>query len=489
MILKVLKIIVEDYVWTRFEGLTESDVQLLDAKFAVEKPGARFSLQYKMRQWDGKVHFFDVKRHRIFTHLLPRVLDLLVPRFDDCVLDDRRVGFPFPQIRATEDMFADRGWSLRDYQIEAVNAVIDNGGGILECCTGSGKTAITAALSKIYESAGYRTICIVPSGDLIRQTHETYVALGLDCGMYGSGFAQLDNWHIISTWQTLQNAPEFVAEHLYRYTDQFGDMKTIRGFGAAILDECHFGIAGNSLQTILNNHGAKIPFRIGLTGTLPPEDINRMYLHSTMGDVQYKVTAKLLMDRGYLSTVQIHPVQLKIDVDLPVSDYGIEKTFLSKHEPSIEWCAEFCLETVQKHGNTLVLTNSIPFGKKLTKKFPKDKVIFINGEVDNDTRKIWYDKLENEKDVLVIASFGTASTGISITNIQAGVLIHAPKSFTKSIQSIGRFLRKGENKTHANIYDVHTSLKYSRKHFRDRKKYYEEAHYPVEKERKVVLPA
>jgi superfamily II DNA or RNA helicase len=149
----------------------------------------------------------------------------------------------------------------------------------------------------------------------------------------------------------------------------------------------------------------------------------------------------------------------------------------------LDLLADLIIARAETYGNTLVLVNSIKQGQQL-QKLIKDSV-FLQGATKNEVRAEWYSMFEKRDDLIVIATFGIASTGISIDRIFCEVMVDAGKSFIRAIQSIGRGLRKGHDKDKVHCVDVHSGLKWSMKHFRERKKYYKEAGYTVLKTAKL----
>jgi superfamily II DNA or RNA helicase len=451
---------------------------------SVDYPGARFSMKFKLRQWDGKRHFFNVKNNTTFTHLLEKILPFLISvGFDIDITDNRPERLPSPSFKATEDMFAEYGLTLRDYQVECVNTLIDEGSGILLSSTGSGKTLVCAGVSKCYETLGYRSMVIVPSVDLINQTYNKYKECGLDVGRYDGQMKDINHMHLISTWQSLQNNLGILSSS-HNIVNEAGDIQSSGRFEVLIIDEMHLATA-SILQEILNEAGGHIQFRFGVTGTIPKDKMAEMTLFSSIGPIRKEITAKYLMDRGFLSTVEIHPIQLKMDEDLP--DYAAEKAYLNKDQRCLPFLQNFISEKAQEHGNTLVIVNSITFGKRLAKLFDEDDVVFIFGESETELRKEQYDRLNSGHGKIAIASAGIASTGIDIPNVTCGIFIFPGKSFVRAIQSIGRFLRRTGTKKHAIVYDIGATLKYSKSHQKERLKFCKEASYPVHSLEKIDL--
>lgn len=252
-----------------------------------------------------------------------------------------------------------------------------------------------------------------------------------------------------------------------------------------IVANCH-GIRAKVVGDLINKHGKHIAYRFGFTGTMPKPLIDQLTLRGSMGEVLLQVTAADLIKQGYLAQVEIEPVEIDDDLDLDEDgkpfefpDYSSEKTFLSKSPKRLDFLADLIISKAQQHGNTFVLVSSIKQGQQL-QKLIKDSV-FLYGASESDVRAEWYTLFEDKSDLIVIATFGIASTGISINRIFCLVMIDAGRSFIRCLQSIGRSLRKGHDKDLAHVVDVYSTLKWSKKHFRERNKYYKEVKYPVSK--------
>lgn len=422
--------------------------------------GAIFSAKYKLGIWDGKIRFFKENGITYFR-LLEEIIPDLVEFGYEIELKDERISQKGPTLRATEDMFADcigyggKPMMLRPYQVEDVNDLINAGSGYGLFGTGYGKTSLCAAISKIYESVGYKTIIIVPSADLVVQTVSAYKMLKLDVGSYSGDLKELDKTHVIATWQSLQNNPN-----------------VMKLFQVVIVDESH-GIKGDVIRDLISTYGAHIAFRFGLTGTFPKPLLDQYYLKTSIGQIIKERSAKWLMDNGYLAKVKIDLVETQEFADLP--DYTAEKSFLERNEDRVDLIAEDIMKQRDKYGNTLVLVNSIKFGKKLAKQIPNS--VFLYGQTKNETRQEHYSEFDEKDGLIVIANSQIASTGLSIDRIFCLYLLDTGKSFIKTIQSIGRSLRMASDKNEAYVRDVSSALKFSKKHKKDRIKYYKEAGY------------
>lgn len=457
-------ITVRDEVWCFLTGLTPAHVEQLSDALSVFVDGYFFMPAYKLGRWDGKIRFFE-KTGKAYVRMLDKILPYLDKWGYDIVLDDKRPVVESPTQPATEFLFegvelGGKQFAIRPYQVEAVNAALDAGSGFIIAGTGAGKTTITAAISYIYGNIGHKVITIVPSGDLVDQTADWYRLMGMDVGIYSGTEKDLNHTHVVATWQSLQYNPDILRE-----------------FQVLIWDEAH-GIKAAVAQKLLNESGKHIAFRFGVTGTFPKPDAEQMSLHASVGPILLTITAAWLIENGYLAKVEIQPVELnELYVDEAFPDYASEKAFLSKSPHRMEMIADLIISQCAKNGNTLVLVNSIPFGEKLASLIKG--AVFLYGESPKDLRKEHYAMFEERDDLIVIASSGIASTGISIDRVFCLMLVDAGKSFIKAIQSIGRGLRKGRGKDAVAVIDVHSKQKWAKKHHKDRLKHYKEAGYPI----------
>jgi len=456
---KICRVTVKDEAYCYVTGLHGDHIEFLWKEFGPFKDGFQYSHLYKLGRWDGRVRFFD-KSGKTRLRLIEQILPFVERWGYEIQLHDERSYDEPPSERITVDHFSDHGVKLREYQAETVNALLDCGDGISLIATGGGKTVVIAALCDVYSRAGYPTLTIVPSVDLINQTVEWYERVGLDVGSYHGANKDVDHANVVSTWQSLQNNPHIIER-----------------FKMVIVDEAQ-GTQGVTLQTLLNDHGKHLPFRFGCTGTIPKSKVDEMSVLSTLGPVRKEVSGAWLIEQGYLATVEIEPIEIAQEsVKEEFPDYSAERAFVSKSKSRMELIADVIINKAEQYGNTLVLVNSIPFGEKLQKMI-KDSV-FLYGATETDVRKANYELFAARNDIIVIASVGIASVGISIDRIFCLCLVDAGKSFVRALQSIGRGLRMADDKKSVHVADIYAKLKFSRKHASERKKYYTEASYPV----------
>jgi superfamily II DNA or RNA helicase len=460
-----------DQVNVRFTDMEAACRKKIVDKLKFLVPYARHMPQFKLGRWDGKVAFATVGGQTFFN-VLDRVLPIVEEFGYDIEIDDRRTHAEFNFPHVTNDYLADRVWPaghpfegepimLRDHQVSAINDYIDNPQSLQAISTSAGKTIITGVLSKLVEPYG-RSLVIVPGKDLVLQTCKDYVNIGLDTGRYFGDHKEPDHKHTIATWQSLSALKKNNPEMLDRI---------LRDCVAVIVDEAH-SIKGAELKDMLTGPLANVPLRWGLTGTIPKDDFEFLSLLCSIGPKVGEIRADSLMEKGILSNCHIHIQQTKDNVEYPT--YDGEKQYLATDQKRVAWIAEYCRK-IAESGNTLVLVNSIELGKSM-----KDilDVPFIYGGVKSSKRAEEYTAINYTDNQLLVATFGVASTGINIPRIFNLVLIEPGKSYVRCIQSIGRGLRTASDKDFVEIYDLCSTAKFSKRHLKERKAFYDEANYP-----------
>ena len=347
-----------------------------------------------------------------------------------------------------------------------INKFIEQPQSIQEIATGAGKTIITAALCKLVEPYG-RTLTIVPNKSLVTQTEEDFLACELDTGVYFGDRKEVGRYNTIATWQSL-NVIEKRAR--IEHTTEFKEF--CAGIDTIIVDEVHMAKA-DVLKRLLTGALAHAGIRWGLTGTVPKEDYEFYGIKCSLGDVTHRIPAKELQDKGVLAQCHVNVLQTQ---DHPMfKNYPEELKWLTTDSNRMTWIAQ-TIQDISTSGNTLILVDRISAGEILKKKL-KDSV-FISGSVKTKERKEHYDEVSTTQSKIIIATYGVASVGINIPRIFNLVLIEPGKSFVRVIQSIGRGIRKAEEKDHVQIWDITSSCKFAKRHLTQRKKFYKEANYP-----------
>jgi superfamily II DNA or RNA helicase len=362
---------------------------------------------------------------------------------------------------------------MRDYQVEIVNNYLSNPQCIQEVATGAGKTIMTAALSWHAQAYG-RTIVIVPNKSLVTQTEKDYRNVGLDVGVYFGDRKETGKTHTICTWQSLNV--------LLKNTKNGVGTATIQDFiedvVAVIVDEVHMAKA-DALKTLLTGVMSRVPLRWGLTGTIPKEKFESQSLLVSLGPVIGKLSANELQQQGVLAQCHVNIVQMVDHVEH--SNYQSELKYLLENEDRATAIANL-VKQVNETGNTLVLVDRVAAGKFLVSLLGK-RAVFVSGATKGAERQDHYDEVADVDDKIIVATYGVAAVGINIPRIFNLVLVEPGKSFVRVIQSIGRGIRKAEDKDHVQIWDVTSTCKFSKRHLTKRKAYYREANYPFTQEK------
>jgi len=481
--MKQAKIIIKDEVNARIEGLELDIRKVLMKKFEVEKPGARYSPSVRLGRWNGKVSYFSLGG-ATYINLLDQIVPIIDQYDYDIELEDLReykTVFDFETIK--EDTFAHKTWPaghlkagesilLRDYQVEVSNTFLSSLQSLQEVATGAGKTLITATLSKSIEQYG-RSLVVVPNKSLVVQTEEDYINLGLDVGVYFGDRKELNKTHTICTWQSLNNLLKSTQAGEADFTIQ--DM--IEGVVCVIIDEVHQAKA-EVLKTLLTGVFSHIPIRWGLTGTIPKADFDKLSLLVSLGPVVGKLAASELQEMGVLAQCHVNIVQLKDKREF--NDYQSELKFLTSDLNRLDTIAKL-VNKINESGNTLVLVDRISAGKELADRIPN--AVFVSGDTKLTERKEEYDEIRTSSNKVIIATYGVAAVGINIPRIFNLVLLEPGKSFVRVIQSIGRGIRKADDKDHVGIWDITSDCKFAKRHLTQRKSFYKEASYPFSLEK------
>jgi hypothetical protein len=476
--MKKCKIIIRDEVNVKLEGLDLDTRRALVKKFEYEIPGAKYLPSVRLGRWNGKTSYFQLGGST-YINLLEEILPYLEEHNYDIELDDTRdyqTNFSFNQI--TEATFSNKTWPvghplvgqpvvLRDYQVDIVNNFLSNPQSIQEVATGAGKTLITAALSYCCENSG-RTLVIVPNKSLVTQTEADYRNLGLDVGVYFGDRKEVGHTHTICTWQSLNNLLKNTKNGEADITiDEF-----IEGVVCLMIDECH-SVKADALKQLLSGTMSKIPIRWGLTGTIPKDKFASQALFTCIGSVIGKLSANELQNAGVLSQCHVNIVQMQDHVEF--RDYQSELTHLLTDGKRLDTISSL-VEKIVESGNTLILVDRVAAGEELIARLPNS--VFIRGKTKLKERKEEYDEVATSDDKIIVATYGVAAVGINIPRIFNLVLVEPGKSFVRVIQSIGRGIRKAEDKDFVQIWDITSSCKFAKRHLTKRKEFYREANYP-----------
>lgn len=494
------KLIIKDECNVKIEGLEIGTRKKLVDRFKYEIPGARYLPAVRLGRWDGRQAFFQLGGST-YINLLPDILPILEADGYDIDIEDLRTysnKIEFDEFR--EDTFAHRLWPkghpaagqpvmFRDYQVEIINNFLQNPQSIQEIATGAGKTIMTAALSLSAEKYG-RSIVIVPNKSLVTQTEADYINLGLDVGVYFGDRKEIGRKHTICTWQSLtvllknseNRRGESASYRLLKDPTDFIIDDIIDDVALVMVDEVHMAKA-DALKTLLTGVFAHVPMRWGLTGTVPKEEYAQVSIFCSLGPVVGKLAASDLQEAGHLAQCHVNIVQLLDHVEY--KDYQSELKYLTTTTSRISYMAKL-VDKIKEGGNTLVLVDRIETGKILQAELStlfsllsdKPDVAFVSGSTKATDRKDEYDEVATATNKIIIATYGVAAVGINIPRIFNLVLVEPGKSFVRVIQSIGRGIRKAEDKDFVQIWDITSSCKFAKRHLTKRKQFYKEANYP-----------
>ena len=469
---------IRDEVNVKIEGLDLDTRRKLTNLFKYDIPGARYMPAVRLGRWDGKMAFFQLGGST-YINLLPEILPVLNSRGYSVTLDDQRdYEVDYTLTPVTELSYCEYLWppkhpqagteiKLRDYQVEVINNFLSNPQSLQEVATGAGKTLITAVLSHSVEKYG-RSIIIVPNKSLVTQTEADYINMGLDVGVYFGDRKEFGRTHTICTWQSLN----ILLKNTRNSTADTTIQEFLADVVCVMVDEVHMAKA-DALKTLLTGVMSHIPIRWGLTGTIPKEKFESVSLTCSLGPVTNSISAKELQDRGVLAQCNVEVLQL-IDTN-EYANYQSELKYLLENAKRLDYISNK-INSISTSGNTLILVDRINAGTEIAKRIPGS--VFVSGGTKAQERKDHYDEVADTDNKVIIATYGVAAVGINIPRIFNLVLLEPGKSFVRVIQSIGRGIRRAEDKDFVQIWDVTSTCKFAKRHLTKRKAFYREANYP-----------
>ena len=452
-------------------------------RFTFEVPNKKFMPQYRSKYWDGYVHLFNMKTKRIYVGLLDKIVAFCENAGYSYKFEDNKFyGPPFEvnemiSLEGVKDYMKVLSPDItpRDYQIEAVYEALRYNRKLLISPTASGKSFMIYSVVRYFVSKGKKILLVVPTTSLVEQMYKDFQDYGWDadnhCHRIYSGRERSNQSDVtITTWQSV-----------YQLERSF-----FEDYDVVIGDEAHL-FKSKSLIGIMDKlHHAK--YRYGFTGTLDGTQTHKWVLEGLFGP-SYKVTqTKKLIDEGHLATLDIQCLVLKYKPQ-KFDTYEDEIQFLISHERRNKFIKNLAVDL---DGNTLVLYSRVEaHGKVLYELINSSvkngrKVFFIHGGVDAEDRELVRKITEEEKDAIIVASYGTFSTGINIKNLHNVIFASPSKSRVRNLQSIGRVLRKGKDKVKARLYDIADDLtigsrkNYTLNHFIERVKIYVQEQFNYE---------
>jgi len=450
--------------------------------FTFEVEGAKFMPQYRNRKWNGEIHLFDMRSKQIYVGLLDKIISFC-ERHDYTYKfeDNQYYGTPFEvNDGISYDGVKDYMRSIcshqpRKYQVEGVYDALRHNRKLLISPTASGKSLMIYSLVRYYVEKGQKILLVVPTTSLVEQMYKDFLDYGWDaesyCHRIYAGKEKTNEFPVtITTWQSV-----------YKLERSF-----FEDYNVVIGDEAHLFKSKSLISIMTKLHHAK--YRFGFTGTLDGTQTHKWVLEGLFGP-SYKVTkTEELMRQGHLSQLDIQCIVLK-HPEKKFETYQDEIEYLITHQQRNTFIKNLTLDL---KGNSLVLYSRVEaHGQVLYDLINKDKkddrkLFFIHGGVDAGERELVREITETEKNAIIVASYGTFSTGINIKNLHNVIFASPSKSRIRNLQSIGRVLRKGKGKVKATLYDISDDCTYKSKrnytlnHLIERIKIYNEENFNYE---------
>ena len=434
----------------------------LNQYFTFYVPNYQYTPAYKKKIWDGQIRLFNLYGRNIYVGLLDYIKEFCHNRSYKYEIDSENL---LEKESLTKEEFSDFVSSLKlklkphVHQLVASFHAINKKRTLLLSPTGSGKSLIIYILVRYYLSLlskDEKILIIVPTIGLVNQMYNDFSDYSnktwdveKDVHKVFSGQEKKNEKKIVvSTWQSLYNMPN---EFFEDFTCVFGD-------------ECHLFKAKSltSLMTkLVNAH-----VRVGTTGTLDGALTHKLVTEGLFGKVFNVTTTKNLIDKNLLTDIEIKCLSLthsdKNKQQMKRTNYREEIEFLITNKERNEFIKKLSLSL---KGNSLVLFNYVDLHGKvlheMIKSEAKDRnIFFIYGGTDADQREEIRKILNDEENAILIASYGTCSTGINIPRINNVIFASPSKSVVRVLQSIGRGLRKAKGKTKTHVYDISDDLSY-----------------------------
>ena len=453
--------------------------------FTFEVPGFKFMPQYRNRVWDGKIRLFSYATGQIYAGLYPYIVDWCNKndvqivdgtKIQDVTVNDEDVTRFLKALKIPLE--------IRDYQREAFVHSIKKSRCLLLSPTASGKSLIVYLmliynLLRLKEKKQDKILIIVPTTSLVEQLYKDFKDYGYNSDrnvhrIYQGHDKETNKRVVISTWQSVYNLPK----------------KWFQQFGMVIGDEAHLfkAVSLTKIMTKLTN----CKYRVGLTGTLDGTKTHKLVLEGLFGTVNKVVSTSELQEKKQLADLKIFCLILQHDKQAREFLYGKtyqeEMDYLVKSEKRNRYIRNLCLSL---QGNTLCLfqyveKHGMELKKLIEEKSDGRKIFYVHGGVEADEREKIRFITEKSDDAIIVASYGTFSTGINIRNLHNIVFSSPSKSRIRNLQSIGRGLRLKDNKSNATLYDIADDLTHKEKenytlsHFRERINIYNEEDFNYE---------
>ena len=428
----------------------------LSDQFTFELPGAKFMPQYRNKYWDGKIRLFNVKNGEIYVGLLDKIQKFCEDHeYTYEFLDNKFFGTPFEvneniSFEGVKDyMTSISRYSPREYQVEGVYDALKHNRRLLISPTASGKSLMIYSIVRYYVEKQQNTLIVVPTTSLVEQMYKDFADYGWDVGsfchkIYAGKERETDSQVIITTWQSIYKLPR----------------KYFERFSVVIGDEAHQFKSKSLISIMTKLHKAK--HRFGFTGTLDGTQTHKWVLEGLFGPSYKIIKTDELMKKGHVAKLDINVLLLKHPAS-KFETFEDEVQYIINHDQRNKFIRNLALDL---KGNTLILYSRVEtHGRVLydminSNVLEQREVFFVHGGVVAEDRENVREITEKEDNAIIIASYGTFSTGINIKNLHNVIFASPSKSRIRNLQSIGRVLRKGSNKTKATLYDIADDISY-----------------------------
>ena len=448
--------------------------------FTFEVPGAKFMPQYRNKYWDGKIRLFNQANGEIYVGLLDKIISF-------CKKSDYQYEFVHSDFYGTP--FEENGfislegvkdymnkitrYEPRQYQIQGVFDALKYNRKLLISPTASGKSLMIYTITRYMVDKGHSVLLVVPTTSLVEQMYKDFIDYGWNSDenchrIYAGKEKHTDKPVTITTWQSI-----YKLEHSF-----------FKRYGCVIGDEAHLFKSKSLIRIMTKLHDAK--YRFGFTGTLDGTQTHKWVLEGLFGPAYKIVRTDELIEKGHLAKLNIKILLLQHESQR-FDTYEDEVQFIIQNERRNNFIKKLTLDL---KGNTLLLYSRVEsHGEILFNLINSDtnrKVFFVHGGVAAEEREEIRKITEEESNAIIVASYGTFSTGINIKTLHNVIFASPSKSRIRNLQSIGRVLRKGKNKTRATLYDIadDTTYKsqknYTLNHLIERVKIYNEENFNYE---------
>ena len=437
----------------------ESDIHVyyeLADYFTFEVPGAKFMPTYKNKYWDGKIRLFNIQNGEIYVGLLDKIIQFCKDHeYTYQFKKNDYYGLPFevnPNIskEGVKDYVTSISkYKPRDYQVDGIYDALKHNRKLLISPTASGKSLMIYGIVRYFVERNQNTLIVVPTTSLVEQMYKDFADYGWDVGsychkIYAGKERDTDAQVIITTWQSIYKLPR----------------KYFERFSVVIGDEAH-QFKSKSLISIMTKLG-NAKYRYGFTGTLDGTQTHKWVLEGLFGPSYKIIKTDELMKKGHVAMLDINVLLLKHPPN-KFETFEDEIQYIIGHQKRNNFIRNLALDL---KGNTLILFARVEgHGEPLYNLINNNSIIerhvfFVHGGVATEDRERIREITESENNAIIVASYGTFSTGINIKNLHNIIFASPSKSRIRNLQSIGRVLRKGSNKSKATLYDIADDISY-----------------------------